>query len=189
MSTVNFVGYTFDFNQFDNYTIYNRNGLVTSEIDIFSTPPPSQSRTRTFNEIENILDFNTYLIDHYNINCYNYPNLIDTIIRLSDIYSDEIIDLDEWDNVPDESFWEPVKTKLTKDEFTNNLVHKKMNNLLKHEYNIEDISCVVCLDDIQSNCKCTVLSCGHIYHTRCIETWLTETCTTPTCPSCRVDVR
>jgi hypothetical protein len=44
----------------------------------------------------------------------------------------------------------------------------------------EDIECIICYDTITSD-KIT-LSCNHIYHKKCINTWKR---TNPTCPVCR----
>ena len=40
--------------------------------------------------------------------------------------------------------------------------------------------CSICLDQIDD--KTTELTCGHVYHTKCIEKWLDEN---NTCPYCR----
>tara|TARA_B110000495_G_C23008141_1_gene595918 strand:+ start:1243 stop:1854 length:612 start_codon:yes stop_codon:yes gene_type:complete len=45
----------------------------------------------------------------------------------------------------------------------------------------EEPECSICLDKIKNTDK-KVLSCNHIFHRNCVDTWLRET---PNCPLCR----
>lgn len=45
----------------------------------------------------------------------------------------------------------------------------------------EEPECTICLDKIKNTDK-KVLSCNHIFHKNCVDTWLQET---PNCPLCR----
>jgi len=45
----------------------------------------------------------------------------------------------------------------------------------------EEPECTICLDKIKNTDK-KVLSCNHIFHKNCVNTWLRET---PNCPLCR----
>ena len=44
-----------------------------------------------------------------------------------------------------------------------------------------DKTCVICLDTIQSSQESILLSCNHIYHSRCILSWFQSDLTCPTC--------
>ena len=44
-----------------------------------------------------------------------------------------------------------------------------------------DKMCVICLDTIQSSQESILLSCNHIYHSRCILSWFQSDLTCPTC--------
>lgn len=49
----------------------------------------------------------------------------------------------------------------------------------------EEIVCRVCLDDVQAGLEATKLPCKHIYHEKCIVTWLL---TSRNCPICRLEI-
>ncbi|KAJ7979532.1 RING-H2 finger protein ATL56 [Quillaja saponaria] len=51
----------------------------------------------------------------------------------------------------------------------------------------ESDRCVVCLDGLRNNQWCRKLvGCGHVFHRRCVDTWLIKTAA---CPICRTPVR
>lgn len=41
--------------------------------------------------------------------------------------------------------------------------------------------CIICLESIQNQTMCRMLSCFHIFHSKCIEAWLTQTSSCPMC--------
>lgn len=47
-------------------------------------------------------------------------------------------------------------------------------------------SCAVCLEDFEENIKLKLLACGHGFHPKCIEPWITDR--SDTCPVCRETV-
>ncbi|CAN1223108.1 RING-H2 finger protein ATL56 [Linum grandiflorum] len=50
-----------------------------------------------------------------------------------------------------------------------------------------DVECVVCLDGIKQGQWCRMLcGCGHVFHRRCVDTWLSKV---PSCPICRARVQ
>lgn len=52
--------------------------------------------------------------------------------------------------------------------------------------NEEDCNnCIVCMDNINKNDKCKKLSCGHIFHSSCIDNWLSRVLE---CPMCRITI-
>ena len=52
--------------------------------------------------------------------------------------------------------------------------------------NEEDCNnCIVCMDNINKNDKCKKLSCGHIFHSSCINNWLSRVLE---CPMCRITI-
>ena len=53
----------------------------------------------------------------------------------------------------------------------------------------EDSSCAICQEDFKNKEELKITPCDHIFHPKCISTWLEKECTRPTCPSCRHDCR
>ncbi|KAL9224077.1 hypothetical protein vseg_000147 [Gypsophila vaccaria] len=51
----------------------------------------------------------------------------------------------------------------------------------------KESQCSVCMEKFEESQKCTtqLITCGHVYHTHCITTWL---CVRANCPLCRVKV-
>ncbi|KAJ8750648.1 hypothetical protein K2173_015829 [Erythroxylum novogranatense] len=50
-----------------------------------------------------------------------------------------------------------------------------------------DVECVVCLEGIRQGQWCRkLLGCGHVFHRKCVDTWLVKV---PACPVCRTRVR
>ncbi|XP_028773750.1 RING-H2 finger protein ATL56-like [Neltuma alba] len=50
-----------------------------------------------------------------------------------------------------------------------------------------ETQCVVCLDGFRSGHWCRKLAgCGHVFHRRCVDTWLVKVAA---CPTCRTPVR
>ncbi|KAJ1570033.1 hypothetical protein HK096_005045, partial [Nowakowskiella sp. JEL0078] len=47
--------------------------------------------------------------------------------------------------------------------------------------------CSVCMEEFKIKDHIRVLSCNHVFHKTCIDTWLTERSTL--CPNCRLDTR
>ena len=45
-------------------------------------------------------------------------------------------------------------------------------------------SCVICLEELKNGINVTKLKCGHIFCTKCIEEWFSQS---TTCPHCRKD--
>ncbi|GAV71229.1 zf-RING_2 domain-containing protein [Cephalotus follicularis] len=55
------------------------------------------------------------------------------------------------------------------------------------ETEVETQECVVCLDTFQGGQWCRMLfGCGHVFHRRCVDTWLLKV---SSCPVCRTRVR
>ncbi|KAI3799635.1 hypothetical protein L1987_34934 [Smallanthus sonchifolius] len=51
----------------------------------------------------------------------------------------------------------------------------------------KDAQCIVCLSEYQADDTLRILpSCGHFFHSSCIDIWLQQHCT---CPVCRVSLR
>lgn len=65
-------------------------------------------------------------------------------------------------------------------------------NMLPHfqfigETETDDIQCVVCLESFRNGQWCRKLvACGHVFHRRCVDMWLVNVAT---CPTCRTPVQ
>ena len=59
----------------------------------------------------------------------------------------------------------------------------------KHGIDIANCECCICADVIKSRQHICITKCNHVFHKKCLKTWLTEKCPKPTCPMCRTDIR
>ena len=112
------------------------------------------------------------------------PNFITNIINHLGISVPPDADLPN----PDDPFWEPVANRLDDRGFDSCVETVRMSKAIREKYCLDPV-CVICQEDINSRQKCSILKCNHLYHTKCIKEWLTKTCETPSCPTCRKDVR
>jgi hypothetical protein len=75
---------------------------------------------------------------------------------------------------------------------TDAFLPREINNLpnfriTKGSVSEPDSRCAVCLDGFRNGQWCRNLAaCGHVFHRRCIDTWLLKVAT---CPTCRTPVR
>jgi hypothetical protein len=84
-----------------------------------------------------------------------------------------------------------VKNTLAKSRIARTLKKKiimykqvKLSKLL-----IDDPTCLICFDDMKDIKDITLTSCEHIYHTSCIEKWLSNAQSKNKCPKCRAIIR
>lgn len=49
-------------------------------------------------------------------------------------------------------------------------------------------TCAICLEELNPGRKWHSPKCGHYFHPRCLQKYLTKKCSTPTCPVCRTSV-
>lgn len=47
-----------------------------------------------------------------------------------------------------------------------------------------DFECSICLDDLENGEKKRILQCGHVFHDKCVGTWLKKYYTCPYCRQC-----
>ncbi len=69
----------------------------------------------------------------------------------------------------------PVSSGLTDEE---------ISSLEIISYDGDDVQCSICLNNITSGQDTTSLSCGHIFHSNCIQRWFRRNAT---CPVCRAE--
>ncbi|XP_014510074.1 RING-H2 finger protein ATL56 [Vigna radiata var. radiata] len=75
---------------------------------------------------------------------------------------------------------------------SNGLLPREINKLPRFRLShgsqmLADTHCVVCLDAFRSGQWCRKLAaCGHVFHRRCVDTWLLKVAA---CPTCRTSVR
>lgn len=63
------------------------------------------------------------------------------------------------------------------------------NNRNKERYGADEIpECTICLSKVKANCRSVTLDCGHRFHTKCINAWMTtqfEYTDSSSCPTCK----
>ena len=50
-----------------------------------------------------------------------------------------------------------------------------------------DVTCAICLDLFTTRCDVSTSQCGHVFHARCITTWLQTDAGRNKCPLCQKD--
>lgn len=83
--------------------------------------------------------------------------------------------------------YDDVVMEAVNNKYTDNLDNQtSINNIPSYNY-IENKcdNCIVCMDTIKKNDNCKKLSCGHIFHSDCIDNWLLKVLE---CPICRKSV-
>ncbi|CAF1011353.1 unnamed protein product, partial [Brachionus calyciflorus] len=58
-------------------------------------------------------------------------------------------------------------------------------NILEISLNQQNTKCSICLEDLIQNEDVRILSCFHQFHVKCIDTWLAQKIT---CPTCKLDL-
>ena len=81
------------------------------------------------------------------------------------------------------STFSPVKINLDKEKYDTMIKDLDFNE------KFADTSCAICQEDFKNKENLKITPCEHIFHPKCISTWLEKECTRPTCPSCRHDCR
>ena len=81
------------------------------------------------------------------------------------------------------STFSPVKINLDKENYDTMIKDLEFNE------KFADTSCAICQEDFKNKEDLKITPCEHIFHPKCISTWLEKECTRPTCPSCRHDCR
>ena len=80
------------------------------------------------------------------------------------------------------STFSPVKINLDKEQYDTMIKDLEFNGKFAD-------SCAICQEDFKNKENLKITPCEHIFHPKCISTWLKKECTRPTCPSCRHDCR
>ena len=104
---------------------------------------------------------------------------------------DDVIQNNEFEDEYDDGDFENVSVRLTRDEYSTFFKRMVMGKKTAKQLNIDinNTECCICAENIKSRQHISVTKCNHIFHMKCLRTWLTEKCQTPTCPMCRTDVR
>jgi len=85
-------------------------------------------------------------------------------------------------------YFSQLPIRISKQNFRK-IKRRIVTKKLLAELNQDKLECSICLENIRVRQACSILSCKHIFHTKCVRKWLTEKCTTPNCPCCRADIR
>lgn len=140
-----------------NQVIFNARKKVTDQIDL-----------------NNLLDY-TILYEYYQYNNLIHPdNLLQFFSYILELYSNAQKDLPQ--------------ICLTKKEFNNlNCIKYSDCNCYFNNTTIEKKdTCPICIKKFKSNSKVLVLDCKHIFHKKCLSTWLITK--SNTCPMCKQEV-
>ena len=142
----------------------NNNNLNESTSSI---NPPLNSGQNPRNNSEN----------NHNNNSNNLNN--DNDMSEEDENSD-ILNIDEDENEDLES----IKANPLDKEIFDNLVISKIKDVEKLDN--EKKQCAICLENYVKGDESIALPCIHIFHAKCIKTWLTSH---NNCPSCKVEIK
>jgi len=84
----------------------------------------------------------------------------------------------------------PKNEYLSPKEYTASITrYKGSKNLAKSLDCSNDRVCPICLEDLQYKRVWHSPKCGHLFHPKCLQTYLTKKCIKPICPVCRVNVK
>tara|TARA_B100000902_G_scaffold42093_1_gene49733 strand:+ start:14125 stop:14676 length:552 start_codon:yes stop_codon:yes gene_type:complete len=79
---------------------------------------------------------------------------------------------------------------LSKKEYTECIArHKGSYKLAKSLGCCKERVCSICLEELKYNRIWHSPKCGHMFHPKCLQTYLTKKCIKPTCPICRENVK
>lgn len=149
--------------------------LIEVSFSTETVPSNIVDMIRSYNENntpENVITTHSTISN--NTEVYIYKN--DSIIELEEVYT-------ETDNIDinDESNISSGESNLSRGESNNNL------NDLESNSDNDRLSCVICQDTIQDNSIVRkIKKCGHVFHMSCLDKWLENRIT---CPTCRTDIR
>ncbi len=86
----------------------------------------------------------------------------------------------------------PIKNDKLSKQYVNKMKSNNKSNFIEH-YNTSqdvDMTCGICMDEMNINRqKIIYLNCGHIFHHKCIQSWVKTNIRngeTPSCPKCRI---
>jgi len=129
------------------------------------------------NQIRSLFDNNNRIMTNIRFN--QIVNNLMNIRNYTDIFNDVLSLINQ--NNQDANNLESVKLILYDDEInkipTNK--YKNLNNNLKKD----NPKCVICQFEFYKLSKVSIVKCNHVYHTKCINKWLSEV--NYKCPICR----
>ena len=70
--------------------------------------------------------------------------------------------------------------KIIVESFQNPTFNEQVNSIL-----LDKTICCICLDDVNNNQNYVTLNCGHVFHRKCLETWVKTRQFNSNCPLCR----
>ena len=71
----------------------------------------------------------------------------------------------------------------------NKLFNTQMKkHIYKKEYNQYGGGCSICLNKFDENSEVPITSCKHVFHYKCIHSWLYKNIKNPRCPNCNNDI-
>ena len=139
------------------------------------------------NELSDMINIFDRIIMNTRLDYYNLPSNFNlTSINDYEDYSDlpDLIDPSLTDNSNNIfnmiNQYEDVKVILSEEQF-NNLEHFNYDDSL-----CSDKDCLICIQSFEDNNEITKIKCNHMFHKKCIKTWLCEE--SNKCPICRSEI-
>lgn len=84
----------------------------------------------------------------------------------------------------------PKHEYLSLKEYTDSITRYKGSKKLAELLDCSnDRVCPICLEDLQYKRVWHSPNCGHLFHPKCLQTYLRKKCIKPICPVCRVNVK
>lgn len=168
-----------------NEPIHNQLSTETAEVppseEIINETSEQESRQRLYNNeslnsiisiFDRIITDNSryYTIPSYQI--FSFDNEFDDLPQL--------IDNDEFNYININNNFEDIKIVLEEEKF------EKLDHKLYENTDNEVTECLICIQELEENIDITTLCCNHLFHKKCIKTWLCEE--SNKCPICRIDI-
>ena len=133
----------------------------------------AQRTTENLNNIINIFD--RIISNNLTESSYQIFSLNNELDDLPELIENNIFNYININNT-----YEDIKIVLEDEIF------EKLNHQIYNNFDSELKECLICIDCLEENNEITHLHCNHIFHKKCIKTWLCEE--SNKCPICRIDI-
>lgn len=159
---------------------------ITFSIHIQETDSEIQPSDDIFshNDRTQITNNNMYVHQTININTHESTDVLRTLrscerfkIIMQEMLSTMIRRIDELNALSDEN---TIDNTITLKDYRSKIRSSKETD--------KNQTCAICLEDLKPGRKWHSPKCGHYFHPKCLQKYLTKKCVAPTCPVCRTSV-